>query len=179
MVQTVAGSLRSPMTSKAQGFFVPVMVSSRWTERSQAAFHSAFVMCVARSQNSRHAAKPSRPPPGVDTGTPELPPVGRAVGTAVELEVVLESGAIGLGWVSGTAVREAGAGAAGADGVGITPKAPRRMTGFAGSFAAGVELRLRKAGAPMRLLLSDRPICASATVVAKTSPRVTATSAGN
>src|SRR6516165_1761181 len=106
------------------------MVSSRWTARSQAAFHSALVMCVALSQNSKHAAKPSRPPPGVDNGTPELPPVGRAVGLAVELE----SGVIGLGRVSGTAVREAGAGAAGADGVGITPKAPRRMTGFAGSF---------------------------------------------
>ena len=132
---------------------MPVMVSSRWTERSQAAFHSALVMCVALSQNSRHAAKPSRPPPGVDNGTPELPPVGRAVGTAVELKVELESGAIGLNWVCGTAVREAGAGAAGAGGVGITPKAPR-TTGLAGS-------------------------AASATVVAKTSPRIIAAGAAN
>jgi hypothetical protein len=69
-----------------------------------------LVMCVALSQNSRHAAKPSRPPPGVDTGTPEAPPVGRAIGTAVELEVELESGAIGAigaigaNWRSGTAI---------------------------------------------------------------------------
>jgi hypothetical protein len=93
--------------------------------------------------------------------------------------VELESGAIGLGWVSGTATREAGAGAAGAGGVGITPKVPRRITGLAGSVVAGVELRLRKAGAPMRLLLSDRPICASAAVAAKTSPRVAAANTGN
>src|SRR5215467_8167991 len=101
------------------------MVSSRWTERSQAAFHSALVMCVALSQYSRHAAKPSRPPPGVDNGTPELPPVGRAVGTAVELAVEPESGAIGRNWVSGTAIREAAPGAAGGGGVGITPKVLR------------------------------------------------------
>jgi len=83
---------------------VPEMVSRRLTERSQAAFHSALVMCVPLSQNSMHAAKPSRPPPGVSgNGTPELPPVGRAVGTAVEFEVdvEIESGAIGNNWDSG------------------------------------------------------------------------------
>ena len=81
------------------------MVSSRWTERSQAAFHSALVMCVPLSQNSMQAAKPSRPPPGVSgKATPELPPVGRAVGTAVEFEVEIESGAIGNNWVCGTPI---------------------------------------------------------------------------
>jgi hypothetical protein len=92
---------------QAQGFFVPEMVSSRWTERSQDAFHSALVMCVPLSQNSMHAAKPSRPPPGVSgNATPELPPVGRAVGTAVEFEVVvvIESGAIGNNWACGAAI---------------------------------------------------------------------------
>jgi hypothetical protein len=52
-------------------------------------------MCVPLSQNSMQAAKLSRPPPGVSgKATPELPPVGRAVGTAVEFEEI-ESGAIG------------------------------------------------------------------------------------
>ena len=82
---------------QAHGFFVPEMASSRWAERSQDAFHSALVMCVALSQTSMHASKPSRPPPGVPgNGTPELPPVGSAVGTVVsEVEVKIESGAIG------------------------------------------------------------------------------------
>lgn len=51
-----------------------------------------------------HAAKPSRPPPGVSSNaTLELPPVGRAVGTAVEfeVEVVIKSGAIGNNWACG------------------------------------------------------------------------------
>jgi len=88
---------------KVQGFFVPDMVSRRLTERSQAAFHSALVMCVPLSQNSMHAAKPSRPPPGVScNATPELPPVGRAVGTTVQS--VVESGVIGPNWAWGTAI---------------------------------------------------------------------------
>jgi hypothetical protein len=91
---------------QTQGFFVPEMVSSRWTERSQDAFHSALVMCVPLSQNSMHAAKPSRPPPGVSgNATPELPPVGRAVGTVEsEVEVTIESGAIGNIWACGAAI---------------------------------------------------------------------------
>jgi len=67
--------------------------------------------------------------------------------------VEFESGAIGPNWVCGTAVREAGAGAAGAGGVGITRKVPR-TTVLAGS-------------------------AASATVVAKTSPRIIAAGAAN
>src|SRR5262249_46390360 len=53
--------------------YAVLALSTRLTERSQDAFHSALVMCVSRSQNSKQACKPSRPPPG--KLTPELPPV--------------------------------------------------------------------------------------------------------
>jgi hypothetical protein len=53
--------------------YAALALSIRLTERSQDAFHSALVMCVSRSQNSKQACKPSRPPPG--KLTPELPPL--------------------------------------------------------------------------------------------------------
>jgi hypothetical protein len=53
--------------------YAALALSIRLTERSQDAFHSTLVMCVSRSQNSKQACKPSRPPPG--KLTPELPPL--------------------------------------------------------------------------------------------------------
>ena len=92
-----------------------------------------MVICVAASQNSMHACKPSRPPPGVsDNGTPELPPVTCAVGTAV----VFESGAIAPSCDIGAAICGAGAAAGGAGGTAIVPTV-LKLTDEAFDFVGG------------------------------------------
>jgi len=94
-------------------------LSRRCCERSQAARHSLFVMCVSRSQNFMQSASVLPPPPGADgAASLGLTLLGEEDGTLVGMlppdsgSVVIcgDSGAMGASGVMGVAMAEEGAG---------------------------------------------------------------------
>lgn len=93
--------------------------SSRCIERTQAAFHSALVMCVAGSQNPMQSASELPPPPAMlGVASLGLVLVGleeftRAAPPAVRIVVIAgtESGAMTGTWSTGAAIAGVGAGA--------------------------------------------------------------------
>lgn len=94
--------------------------SSRWSERTHAAFHSDLVMCVAFSQNPRQSSRVLPPPPAM-LGKASL---GLVLNGVEELSVAgfpalkswgatgCDSGAIASTRSAGKATAELGAGAA-------------------------------------------------------------------
>jgi hypothetical protein len=97
--------------------------------RTQAAFHSALVMCVPRSQNPMQSARDLPPPPGAlgadSLGLGETPGDSAMFGcTTPPVENWVsscgDSGAIGGSSSAGAAICEGGVGAEGG-GVGIVP----------------------------------------------------------
>ncbi len=98
--------------------------------RTQAAFHSAFVMCVPRSQKPMQSASVLPPPPGalgaVSLGLPDELPGDKARLGRTTLEVANcsgncgESGATGASWGIGSPIAEGGVAAtAGAGGAAL------------------------------------------------------------
>ena len=141
--------------------------------RTHAAFHSALVMCVSRSQNPMQSASDAPPPPGV-LGAASLglapgdsamfgcatPPVENCVSSCGE------SGAMGASSGAGAAISAGGVGAGG-DGVGMmpTPKLNSAPTVAADPLLPGDALGVRM-GCGLPIVAGEMTVPTSGTRVA-------------
>ena len=134
----------------ARSTFSSLMLSSRCCERAQDALHSAFVMCVPRSQNAMQSCKVLPPPPatlGAASVELVLEPAGEAILSvlaeppAVRIVVVTDgdNGARACAWGAGAPTADAGVGAAAVGGAGRAVAALILVTGMDAVAAAAAD----------------------------------------